>query len=120
MCIRDRANLIDNAVRHGGGGADAGRGVEVTAESETDDDGSPRTVIRVIDHGSGIPADRRGQIFDAFVQGGDRNGADGGVGLGLSVAQGFTAAIGGTLGVEETPGGGTTMVVSLPAEDDES
>ena len=114
------ANLIDNAVRHGGGGADAGRGVEVTAESETDDDGSPRTVIRVIDHGSGIPADRRGQIFDAFVQGGDRNGADGGVGLGLSVAQGFTAAIGGTLGVEETPGGGTTMVVSLPAEDDES
>jgi len=72
----------------------------------------------VIDHGPGIPADRRDQIFDAFVQGGDRNGADGGVGLGLSVAQGFSAAIGGKLGVEQTPGGGTTMVVSLPAGDD--
>ena len=107
------ANLIDNAVRHGGGG-----GVAVTAESESDNDGSARTVIRVIDHGPGIPADRRDQIFDAFVQGGDRNGADGGVGLGLSVAQGFSAAIGGKLGVEQTPGGGTTMVVSLPAGDD--
>lgn len=107
------ANLIDNAVRHGGGG-----GVAVTSESESDDDGLARTVIRVIDHGPGIPADRRDQIFDAFVQGGDRNGADGGVGLGLSVAQGFVAAIGGVLGVEQTPGGGTTMVVSLPAGDD--
>ncbi|MFP3525853.1 ATP-binding protein, partial [Pantoea sp. SIMBA_072] len=38
----------------------------------------------------------------------------GGVGLGLAVAKGFTEAMGGTLGAEPTPGGGLTMVVTLP------
>jgi two-component system sensor histidine kinase KdpD len=37
-----------------------------------------------------------------------------GVGLGLAVAKGFVEALGGALTVEDTPGGGTTMVVSLP------
>jgi two-component system sensor histidine kinase KdpD len=37
-----------------------------------------------------------------------------GVGLGLSVAKGFTEAMGGALTAEETPGGGLTMVIRLP------
>jgi len=37
------------------------------------------------------------------------------VGLGLSVARGFTEAMGGTLTAEDTPGGGLTVVIALPA-----
>ncbi|WHU47532.1 sensor histidine kinase KdpD [Gordonia sp. L191] len=103
------ANLIDNAVRHGGGQ------VEVATSLDESDPQSPRTIIEVVDHGPGIPVERREQIFDDFRQGFDRNGSDGGVGLGLSVAQGFTSTMGGNLAVVDTPGGGTTMVVDLPA-----
>jgi len=38
------------------------------------------------------------------------------VGLGLTVARGFTEAMGGTLGAEATPGGGLTMTVTLPVD----
>ena len=41
----------------------------------------------------------------------------GGVGLGLAVARGFVEAVGGDLDVEDTPGGGTTMVVRIPEVD---
>ncbi len=41
-----------------------------------------------------------------------RGGA--GVGLGLAVARGFTEALGGRLGAEDTPGGGLTMVIDQP------
>ncbi|MGW5524084.1 DUF4118 domain-containing protein [Gordonia sp. NPDC003950] len=105
------ANLIDNAVRHGGGE------VEVEVTPAVSDGGESQTVIRVIDHGAGIPPDRRDQVFAPFTQGSDRNGADGGVGLGLSVAAGFVSAIGGTLEVADTPGGGTTMVITLPTSE---
>ncbi|MGV9858798.1 DUF4118 domain-containing protein [Gordonia sp. NPDC003425] len=104
------ANLIDNAIHHGGGR------VEVHVARDASDVEDQRCVIRVIDHGAGIPVERRAEVFGAFVQGGDRNGSDGGVGLGLSVAAGFVSALGGALGVEETSGGGTTMVISLPME----
>jgi two-component system, OmpR family, sensor histidine kinase KdpD len=39
----------------------------------------------------------------------------GGTGLGLSLARGLTEAMGGTLTADDTPGGGLTMTVSLPA-----
>lgn len=106
---RALANLIDNAVRHGGG--------EVSVEArlaESATASGSRCVIRVIDHGPGIPAAERDRVFTAFHQYGDQNGASTGVGLGLSVARGFVSAIGGTLMAADTPGGGTTMVVSLP------
>ena len=96
-------------MRHGGGQ------VEVATSLDESDPQSPRTIIEVVDHGPGIPVERREQIFDDFRQGFDRNGSDGGVGLGLSVAQGFTSTMGGNLAVVDTPGGGTTMVVDLPA-----
>ena len=35
-------------------------------------------------------------------------------GLGLAVARGLTEAVGGTLAAEDTPGGGLTMVLSVP------
>jgi two-component system sensor histidine kinase KdpD len=52
-------------------------------------------------------------VFRPFQRLGDTpNGA--GVGLGLAVAKGFVEAVGGEVAVEDTPGGGTTMVVTVP------
>jgi two-component system sensor histidine kinase KdpD len=52
--------------------------------------------------------------FAPFQRLGDRD-ATPGVGLGLSVAKGFTEAMGGSIGAEDTPGGGLTVVIGLPA-----
>ena len=40
---------------------------------------------------------------------------DAGIGLGLALSKGFVEGMGGTLEAEDTPGGGPTMVVTLPA-----
>ena len=58
------------------------------------------------------PADRD-RIFQPFQRLGDRS-SGAGVGLGLAVARGFVEAVGGELTAEDTPGGGTTMVITLP------
>ncbi|HVE26502.1 MAG TPA: ATP-binding protein, partial [Sporichthya sp.] len=70
-------------------------------------------VIRVVDHGPGVPAGDRERIFAPFQQVGDRH-TGAGVGLGLAVARGFVEALGGRLNAAETPGGGLTMRVELP------
>lgn len=53
-------------------------------------------------------------MFQPFQRQGDRDNTTG-VGLGLAVARGFAEAVGGTLSAEDTPGGGLTMVLSLPS-----
>ena len=94
------ANLADNALRHG-------RGAPVAVRASAYGD---RVELRVVDRG---PGTARRDLFTPFPKG-DRGGSAG-VGLGLSVARGFTAAMGGTLTAEDTPGGGLTLVVALPA-----
>ena len=74
-----------------------------------------RVDLRVIDHGPGIPPGDRYRIFQPFQRLGDNPTNGTGVGLGLAVARGFVDAMGGELAVEDTPGGGLTMVLSLPA-----
>jgi two-component system sensor histidine kinase KdpD len=70
--------------------------------------------LRVIDRGTGIASGQRQQAFEPFQRLGDAGRRSGtGVGLGLAVARGFTRAIGGELAIDDTPGGGTTMVVTL-------
>lgn len=101
------ANLVDNAVTHGSSSCP----VHVDAGVA-----GGRVLLRVIDRGRGVPPDRRDQMFHPFQRLDDtqpRGGA--GVGLGLAVARGFTRAMGGELTVEDTPGGGTTMVIDLEA-----
>ena len=71
-----------------------------------------RVDLRIIDRGPGVPPADRERIFEPFQRLGDRAGG-GGVGLGLAVARGFTAAMGGELALEDTPGGGLTAVISL-------
>ncbi|GED99167.1 sensor histidine kinase [Gordonia crocea] len=111
---RALANLIDNALLHGGGTVGVETAVDVS------DAGEERCLVRVVDHGAGIPPEERERAFRPFQQYGDHGRAGSGVGLGLSVAHGFVAAMGGRLTAGDTPGGGTTMVVDLPLTRDGS
>ncbi|GGS48979.1 sensor histidine kinase [Actinokineospora fastidiosa] len=98
------ANVIDNALRHGAGAP----GIAVRASTHGD-----QVELRVVDHGPGLPKQAADTVFTPFHRFGDR--ATPGIGLGLSVAKGFIDAMGGTIAAEDTPGGGLTMVISLPA-----
>ena len=73
-----------------------------------------RVELRVVDHGPGIPRSDRERVFQPFCRLGSPDSRTG-VGLGLVVARGLAEAMGGTVEPEETPGGGLTMIVSLPA-----
>ncbi|MHA6630235.1 DUF4118 domain-containing protein [Pseudonocardia sichuanensis] len=97
------ANVVDNALRHGRGSP-----VVLRASAHAD-----LVELRIVDCGPGVPVADSGRLFAPFQRLGDRD--HGGLGLGLSVARGFTAAMGGSLTAEDTPGGGLTVVVSLPA-----
>ncbi|MFE4869970.1 ATP-binding protein [Streptomyces sp. NPDC056682] len=99
------ANLLSNAARH------TPRGETVLLTASTLDD---RVEVRVIDRGPGLPAEDRERAFVPFQRLGDTDNTTG-VGLGLALARGLTEAMSGTLTPEDTPGGGLTMVLSLPA-----
>lgn len=70
--------------------------------------------IRIADHGPGISPERRDDVFVPFQRLGDTDNLTG-LGLGLALSKGFTEGMGGTLEAEDTPGGGLTMVIALPA-----
>jgi two-component system sensor histidine kinase KdpD len=73
-----------------------------------------RVELRVVDRGPGIPEDHRDRMFVPFQRLGDTDNTIG-VGLGLALSRGLAEAMGGTLEPDDTPGGGLTMTVSLPA-----
>ena len=98
-------NLADNAQRY----SPAAAPPLLTARTAGN-----RVELRVIDHGPGIPAAERKRVFQPFCRLGDP-GDGTGVGLGLAVARGLAETMGGTVDPEETPGGGLTMVLTLPA-----
>ncbi|MEJ7791960.1 MAG: ATP-binding protein [Gaiellaceae bacterium] len=100
---RALANVIQNAVRY----SPAGQRVRVTAgavDSLVD--------VRIADRGPGVPADERTRLFLPFQRFGD-SGNDNGVGLGLAVAKGFVESMSGEIELEDTPGGGLTVVARL-------
>ncbi|HKB30476.1 MAG TPA: ATP-binding protein, partial [Streptosporangiaceae bacterium] len=103
---RVAVNLLTNAIRY----SPADAPPTVTASAHAD-----RVELRVIDRGPGIPAADRDRMFAPFERlEGAANSA--GAGLGLALSRGLTEAMRGTLTPEETPGGGLTMTVSLPAD----
>ncbi|MCX3059794.1 sensor histidine kinase [Streptomyces beihaiensis] len=98
------ANVVENAAKYSPPGAK----VLVSASALHD-----RVELRVVDRGPGVPDEAKDRIFAPFQRYGDApRGA--GVGLGLAVARGFAEVMGGTLTAEDTPGGGLTMVLTLP------
>jgi two-component system sensor histidine kinase KdpD len=72
-----------------------------------------RVELRVVDQGPGVPESQWDSIFVPFQRLGDRDNTTG-VGLGLALSRGLAEAMGATLTPEHTPGGGLTMVLSLP------
>ncbi|MGA8752599.1 sensor histidine kinase, partial [Candidatus Deferrimicrobium sp.] len=73
--------------------------------------GGDRIRIAFADNGPGVPADLRTRIFEPFFTTRD---VGKGKGLGLTVAYDLVTAHGGTIEVEDTPGGGATFVLQLP------
>ena len=100
------ANVIDNARVW----SPPDRPVRVEAAALGD-----QIVLRVVDRGPGVPPAERSKIFEPFQRFGDNPRNGNGVGLGLAVARGFVEGMGGEISVEDTPGGGLTMVIALPA-----
>ena len=74
--------------------------------------GGGDVTLKVIDRGPGVPKAERDRMFLPFQRLGDRPGTDG-IGLGLAVARGFVEAMGGRVEVDDTPGGGLTMVLTF-------
>lgn len=97
-------NVIANAHRH------APTDSRVIVSTSTIGD---HAEIRIIDRGKGVPAEKHDRIFQPFQRLGDTDNTAG-LGLGLALSRGFTEGMGGTLTPEDTPGGGLTMVISLP------
>ena len=102
---RALANVLENAVRF----SPPGQPARVTAGAV---DGV--VDVRVVDRGPGVPAAERERLFVPFQRLGDSPHGEG-VGLGLAVAKGFVEAMGGEIEVEDTPGGGLTIVLRLRA-----
>jgi signal transduction histidine kinase len=72
-------------------------------------------VIAISDDGPGIAPEDRTRVFERFVRlDSDRSRSSGGAGLGLAIVAEVVAAHGGTVSIEDQPGRGTTMLVSLP------
>jgi two-component system sensor histidine kinase KdpD len=96
------ANLVENAMTW----SRPGKTVDVTAMEE-----GGRVTLRIIDRGPGIPLRDRELVFQPFQRLGQQVGK--GVGLGLAVSRGLLEAMGNSLSIEDTAGGGTTMVIDF-------
>jgi len=98
-------NLLANAVRFQPDGSPVRLSLE----------GTPTEVrLSVADTGPGLEPDRRDGLFQPFQRLGDTDNTTG-LGLGLAVAKGFVEGMNGRIEAMDTPGGGLTMVLTLPA-----
>lgn len=98
------ANLLENARLHGGGAT------WVTIEKIRPD----RTRLAVEDAGPGVAPSERARIFERFARGSAGRTRVGGTGLGLALVAEHARAHGGTVWVEDVPGGGARFVVEIP------
>jgi two-component system sensor histidine kinase KdpD len=102
-------NLLENALRF------APPGSEILLSATPIDD--PHGVlIRLADHGPGVPVGERTRIFEEFTRVDARPDSTG-TGLGLAIVRALVTAHGGHIWCEETPGGGATFAFDLPARD---
>ena len=97
-------NLVDNAVRH----ANSLIVIEVSSRDRT-------AILSISDDGPGIAPAERTRVFERFVRlDSDRSRSSGGAGLGLAIVAEVVAAHGGTVSIDDRPGGGTKVTVALP------
>ena len=98
-------NVLDNAVKHSPRGATVlVNGAHVNGE----------IVVRVRDHGAGLPPGTERKLFSRFWRGDDA-AARAGSGLGLAIAQAIAQAHGGSIDAQNAPGGGAEFAIHLPA-----
>jgi PAS domain S-box-containing protein len=102
-------NLIGNAVKYSPAGGRIGIRVE-----RADAGGRPTAVLRVDDHGIGIPTADLGRVFDRFHRGSNAAGRIAGSGIGLAGARQIVEQHGGTIEVESREGEGSVFTVRLP------
>lgn len=99
-------NLLDNAIKY----SPSGGAVTVRVEQAGE-----RLQVRVEDQGPGIPAEELDRVGERFYRTDKaRSRAEGGSGLGLSIARALVEAHGGELRLESTAGAGTVVTVTLP------
>ena len=97
-------NLIENAHKYGA--------EPIRVSVQVDDD---PVVMSVTDRGPGVPPEERERIFERFYRV-DPNGTKPGMGLGLSIVRGLVESCGGTVWVEDGPGGGAAFRVVVADE----
>ncbi len=98
------ANLVENALRYSPPDEPVRLRVRETVSE---------VLVRVVDHGTGIPPAEAERIFEPF-QRGSLSGPTRGAGLGLAIARGFAEANGGRVWVESHEGQGAAFVLALP------
>ena len=96
-------NILDNAAKHGG----EGKKIDASISWEED-----FVVARIRDYGPGIPEDELSLVKKKFYKGSSKAR---GSGIGLAVCDEIVQMHGGTLTLENAPGGGTLVTVELPA-----
>jgi two-component system, OmpR family, sensor histidine kinase VicK len=102
-------NLLDNAVKFSPDGG------TVTVEAHRR---SGHIEVRVVDEGQGIPEAERERIFSKFHRADSATRSAGGAGLGLFIARGLVAAMGGRIWVDSVEGGGSSFAFELPLAQD--
>jgi signal transduction histidine kinase len=104
MVAQSLVNIVDNAIKYSPDGTTIA--VEVSANGEAH--------VDVTDHGPGIPIEHQLRIFDRFYRVDRSRRGDGGVGLGLSIAEWAAQANGGRLTLHRTDTSGSTFRLALP------
>ncbi len=100
------ANLLENAMRYGGG-----RPVSVRARTRDE-----RVIVRIVDQGPGISRHDQERIFAPFYRAETAARTASGSGLGLAIAKGFVEANEGRIRVDSIPGQGAAFVIEFPVK----
>jgi signal transduction histidine kinase len=106
-------NLLSNAVKFTGAGG------RVSVEALEEDQRPGKVLVRVVDSGRGIPADKLEFIFEPFTQvNASHSRLDQGTGLGLAISRDLARGMGGDLEVRSELGAGSVFILSLDAGSD--